>query len=475
MEEQTRLLGDVKRRNRRRGVLIAVIVIAVLGTLAYAAWYVYDDLLGNLGWDPGYRPAGYAQPEYEEPDPDFEALHDITDAASLNEFMRAWWYNGGDDTIRYSKDVVNVLLIGEDDDSEGISRSDTMMLCSVNKKTHRITLVSFLRDTYAYFKAGEDGEEEYYHRLNSALAFGGPGAVMDAISHLYKIRVDKYAAVNFRSFPKVIDALGGVVVDVEEKEARYINRTAPSMKQEFPFGEGVRLTGRQALVYSRIRKLDTDIMRTQRQQKVIESLVRSAKGAGARQLYRFLDELTPYVTTNYTKAQLMGLVPQALSWVNYGMDKASFPMIEGEATNAVTGSLRGMFLIITDYPLAAYQLQMALYGESNIDLETDAGRDEYIQSLFRAIQGWPPYDSDSQKQYTQAAEPDKPDEKRGVLDFRWPWQNPNAAPAEQVTQASFAEPPTEQATAWIPPAEDYAPTAETQQPADEWWRNQDTP
>lgn len=468
MEEQRRLLRRVKRRNRRRGLLIAVIVTALLGGLAYAGWYVYDDLLGDLAWNTGYGVPDYAAPEYEEPDPDFEALYDITDAASLNEFMRAWWYNGDDtETILYSKDVINVLLIGEDDDSDGISRSDTMMLCSVNKKTHRITLVSFLRDTYAYFKAGEDGQEEYYNRLNAALAFGGPGAVMDAISHLYKIRVDKYAAVDFRSFPKVIDALGGVVVDVEEKEANYINRTAPSMNREFPFGEGVRLTGRQALVYSRIRKLDTDVMRTQRQQKVIESLIRSAKSAGTRQVYRFLDELMPYITTNYTKAQLVGLVPQAVGWLNYGMDKASFPIEEGEAANAVTGTLRGMFLWITDYPKAAYQLQMALYGGSNINLDNDEGRDEYIQSLFRTIQGWPQYNSSNSQKYTQA-----PKQEEKNWDFKWPWRT--QARTEQATQA-----PQEWTSAWTPPPAEYIPPA-TEYPAtqappteEEWWRQGD--
>jgi len=440
MEEQASLRREIRRRNRRRAVIIAVIA-AVL--LAYAGWYVYDDLLGDLGWSPGHHVPEYV-PSLEdgEPDPNFAALYDITDAASLNEYMREWWHSG-DDTIRYSKDVVNVLLIGEDDREEGgIARSDTMMLVSVNKKKRMITLISFLRDSYAYLKIGED---EYYHRLNSSLAYGGPAAVMDNISHLFKIRVDKYAIVDFRSFPKIIDALGGVVVDVEEKEARYINRTAPSMNNEFPFGERVRLGGKQALVYSRIRKLDSDVERTQRQQKIIESLIRGAKGAGPRQLYRFLDQLIPYITTNYSKGQLVGLVPQALGWMNYGMAKASFPILEGEAANAVTGTLRGMFLVIADYPLAAYQLQMTLYGESNINIEQDAERDEYIQSLFRRLQGRPQY---SQPQYTQAPRPDNPAEgsNGSGLEFKWPWRN-NPSPTEPPTQ-----PPTE-APVWDPPAE----------------------
>ena len=414
MEEYVRLRYEIKRRNQRRTILTAVILISVLAAVAYAGWYVWDDLLGELGWSSGYASGYAAALEDEEPDPDFEALHDITDAGSLNDFMREWWHNGGDENIRYSKDVINVLLIGQDNDDEGYSRSDTMMLCSVNKKKNMVTLVSFLRDSYAYMKIGED---EYYHRMNSALTYGGPAAVMDAVSHLYKIRVDKYATVDFRSFPKIIDALGGVTVDVEEREAKYINRTAPSMNNEFPFGVGVKLTGKQALVYSRIRKLDSDVERTRRQQRVIESMIRSAKGASLRQLYNSLEELLPYVTTNFTKAQLMALVPSGIGWVNFGMAKASFPMLEGEAANAVTGSLRGMFLVIADYPLASHQLQMALYGESNINLENDGNRDEYIQSLFRSLAGRPQTNSNWSTPATTTA----PAKNGGGFDLSWLW------------------------------------------------------
>jgi len=208
-------------------------------------------------------------------------------------------------------------------------------------------------------------------------------------------------------------------VDVEEREANYINRTAPSMNNGFPFGEGVKLTGKQALVYSRIRKLDSDVERTRRQQRVIESMIRSAKGASLRQLYNFLEELLPYVTTNYTKAQLMALVPSGIGWVNFGMAKASFPMLEGEAANAVTGSLRGMFLVIADYPLASHQLQMALYGESNINLENDSERDEYIQSLFQSLTGRPQQNNNWQSSTEPATEP--PKNGGGIIDFSWLW------------------------------------------------------
>ncbi|MDR0530983.1 MAG: LCP family protein [Oscillospiraceae bacterium] len=389
-EELLRLEKTVKNRNRRRLVIILCLVAAVLGAAAFSVWRAYDWLFGGIG-DLISPPTtlqfqGDEFTEPEETDPNFESLHDISDATNLNGFLREWWYNGGDHNIRYSKDVVNVLLIGQDYANPGTNgRSDTMMLCSVNKKTRTITLVSFLRDSYAYLNIGE---KEYYHRFNSALMYGGPEAVMDAISHLYKVKVDHYAMVDFKSFPKLIDALGGVTLDVEAHEARYINRTAPSMKNAFPFGEGVQLNGKQALVYSRIRKLDSDIERTARQQKIIEAIVHSARDAGNGQLLNAVKQLLPYVLTNYSEPQLMSLATQAVTggWARFGMAKASYPIFYGENFNCVTGTINGMQILIVDYPLAAQQLQTQLYGESNIDLSNDANRSAYIQSLFRSAQ-----------------------------------------------------------------------------------------
>ena len=370
-----------KKQRRGKAALAAlmIVMVAVLGTLGYLVL----QLLGKLQVNPGNDiPSNHYNLDDEPEDPAyFETLYDITDATNLKNFLFQWWYNGGDDMIRYSKDVVNVLLVGVDDNDgqPGSGRSDTMMLASVNRKTRKITLLSFLRDSYCYFDV--NGEARY-HRLNSAFYYGGPQGLMQAISRLYKIRIDKFITVDFKSFIPLIDALGGVTVDVTEQEAKYINRTAPSQNRGFPSGEGAHLDGRQALIYSRIRKLDSDIERTNRQQKVLESILQRARGASVVQLYNALDVTLPYVQTNYSRSELLGLIPQAAGWLNFDVVHMSSPVIEGEDSNAIGGTINGMSILIVDYPKAAQQVQLALYGESNINLQDDASRNAYIEELF---------------------------------------------------------------------------------------------
>ena len=370
---------NVKKNKGGKAVLAALmaLMVTVLGTLGFLVL----KLLGRLQVNPGETPGSYGSLEDLPEDPAyFETLCDITDATDLKSFLFQWWGNGGEDMIRYSRDVVNVLLIGVDDNGQpGSSRSDTMMLASVNRKKRTITLLSFLRDSYCYFEADGEG---YYHRLNSAYYYGGPAGVMQAISRLYKIRVDKYITVDFNSFPKLIDALGGVSVEITQAEAQYLNRNAQSVTRKLEPGPAVPLNGTEALAYSRIRKLDSDMERAGRQQKVIESILRSARGANLVQLYNALDDTLPYVRTNYTRTELLGLIPQAMNWLGFETVHMGSPVLLGENSNAIGGTINGMSILIVDYPKAAQQVQLALYGESNIDLREDGHRNAYIEGLF---------------------------------------------------------------------------------------------
>jgi len=463
-DEEKRLDADVRRRNRRRVWVILMSFVLVVTSLLVTGAVILNDLFPQP--EPSQTNVSRPEPPPEEQDPDFADLYDIQDAANLKDFLREWWYNGGDEMIRYSKDVLNVLLVGVDDNDgvAGEGRSDTMMLVSFNKKTRMTTMLSFLRDSYCYFDV--DGNE-YYHRLNSAYYYGGAAGMMEAISRLYKIRVDRYVTVDFDSFPKLIDALGGVTVDVGEHEARYINRTAPSMHWKFPSGEGVRLNGKQALVYSRIRKLDTDVERAGRQQKVIESILRSARSASLKQLYDALDQVLPYVRTNFAKGELLKLLPSAVGWLSFGMQKLSSPALEGEERSGVGGTINGMSILIVDYPKAAHQVQLKLYGESNIALEEGSEREAYISALFQAAEDHTRYYTPSQPatgwgesqtaqtaqgEETQATQPQEEpstqpqqDTTRAPLWPFWPQATTTAAPATTLPPAQETEPAQEPA------------------------------
>ena len=208
------------------------------------------------------------------------------------------------------KNVRNILLIGCDKANGGSSRSDSIMIASVNKKTGKITVCSILRDTHLYIP----GEREA--KVNAAYAWGGANLLIQTIEHNFGIRIDDYATVNFEMFTALVDGIGGVDVEVTENEADYINnrhRYGNEKKPDtFESGESVHLNGYQALWYSRIRKLDSDFMRTQRQRKVISAIASEVKSQinpiDIFGLVSTAKEVAPYIETTLSTTDFWSLV-----------------------------------------------------------------------------------------------------------------------------------------------------------------------
>ena len=208
------------------------------------------------------------------------------------------------------KNVRNILLIGCDKANGGSSRSDSIMIASVNKATGKITVCSILRDTHLYIP----GEREA--KVNAAYAWGGANLLIQTIEHNFGIKIDDYATVNFEMFTALVDGLGGVDVEVTEDEADYINNRHGYGKEKkpdaFESGESVHLNGYQALWYSRIRKLDSDFMRTQRQRKVISAIASEVKSQinpiGIFGLVSTAKEVAPYIETTLSAADFWSLI-----------------------------------------------------------------------------------------------------------------------------------------------------------------------
>lgn len=304
-----------------------------------------------------------SQPVYDEEEK--EIMSAIDKAGSLNDYLYQWANNGG--TLYSSKNVLNVLLVGLDsrDALENGGRSDSLILVSLNKKTKKINMTSFFRDTWCYMNIGG---EDRYAKLNSSYFYGGPTALIDTIERNFKIDIDYYVAVDFSSFVDIIDALGGITVEVQEYEANYINRTT---KHTIESGPAVTLNGEEALVFARIRKSDSDsdVSRTRRQRQVIESFIKSAVNASLSQLNDALDMLFKYVKTDLTKMQILSYGTQALTngWVTYDIEQHTISDPDVFATGYVGSSA----VVFTEFPLAAQKIQTAFYGDTNIQLDDD--------------------------------------------------------------------------------------------------------
>ncbi len=296
---------------------------------------------------------------YEE-----EEIDDIEIDIGSSDFKQSLidWATTDNDKHMTSKNVINVLLIGADSrrgKNEG--NTDVMMVVSVNKKTKQLKLISFLRDSYLYI---EGNKSSYCTKLNAAFSMGGPDCLIQTIENNYKISIDNYVMVNFESFKEIIDAMGGINVDVQAYEANYIES---HYKVAMPIGDDVKLNGEQALVFCRVRNCDSDgdVSRTRRQRQVIDSMVDRIINSSISEINKYIDILLPYVDTGYSESQIISLGIKAITngWATYDRTQLSMPSEECRTSGSVN-----MWIWVIDYQKAAHDLQIEIYGESNIKL-----------------------------------------------------------------------------------------------------------
>lgn len=236
-------------------------------------------------------------------------------------------YVASDSLVRKSG-VRNILLVGVDarvGEDNNKTRSDTMMLLTVDENNHQIKLCSFLRDTYIEIPGYR------WAKLNAAQSHGGTQLLVDTLEYNFGVDIDNYMLVNFDMFKTIIDSLGGIDVEVTEKEAKYINSHDHMTKAEREaFSEPIdsgenHFSGAQALWYSRIRYLDNDFMRTQRQRKVITAVLSKIKKANPVKLAGMLSEIMPMLETDLDSDELMKLGMSSPKYIFYDVLQQPVP------------------------------------------------------------------------------------------------------------------------------------------------------
>lgn len=212
-------------------------------------------------------------------------------------------------------EIYNILLIGSDTREQFDSgRSDTMILISINRQQKRIVATSFLRDLYV--KLPQRG----YDKINAAYAWGGVEMLLDTLEYNFSLHIDKYISVDFLSFVKVVDILGGIDVDVQEDELFWCNQYIhasnlllgePEYSDYLEKADGSfqHLSGKQALAYSRFRYVGNgDFTRTERQRKVINIIFEKMKKISPKTLIELLDSILPMVTTNIPTGEFLEII-----------------------------------------------------------------------------------------------------------------------------------------------------------------------
>lgn len=260
--------------------------------------------------------------------------------------------------------VTNILLIGNDSRENGEDgRSDAMILLSISNRTKKIYMTSLLRDMYVEIPGYKD------NRLNAAYSYGGAELLMETIEQNFDIHISRYMLVNFEAFANLVDAVGGVDLELTGKEVEYVNGYLVEYNILLGRPEGtdyfddlsggmVHLNGPQALAYCRNRYIGTDFGRTERQRKVLTEVIHKLPKGVLTNPKGLIDGLMPNLTTNLTQTECYRLSLMAPKILTYDIIQNSIP-IEGTYKDATH---RKMSVLEVDFEANKKFLQENLYG-----------------------------------------------------------------------------------------------------------------
>ena len=260
--------------------------------------------------------------------------------------------------------IINILLIGSDSRTGGEDgRSDAMILLSVNHATNQVYMTSLLRDMYVEIP-GYKG-----NRLNAAYSYGGAELLLDTVEHNLDIDVNRYVLVNFEAFAKLVDAVGGIDLELTKEEIEYVNgylveynilmgRAEGTDYMDTSVGGMVHLNGPQALAYSRNRYIGTDFGRTERQRKILSAVIDKFPKAALTNPKEMINGIMPNLTTNLTQGECYRLCFTAAgALAGYEIVQGSIP-VEGTYSNA---TIRDMAVLEVDFEANKQYIRDTIY------------------------------------------------------------------------------------------------------------------
>ena len=227
-----------------------------------------------------------------------------------------------EETKQELKGYRNIALLGIDSraDDYGLgNRSDCMMIASINQETNEIKLISVYRDTYVYVM--ENGTKRL-DKITHAYSYGGAQNTLKSLNEAMDLNITEFVTVNFDAVIAAVDSLGGVYIDIDESEIKYVNdyidatSESSGVKSSHITHSGrQKLDGVQAVSYTRVRyTAGGDYKRTERMRTVVEAMLRKEKTLNVGQLNSFADTILPKIRTNISTSEIWGLIPKLASF-----------------------------------------------------------------------------------------------------------------------------------------------------------------
>ena len=257
-------------------------------------------------------------------------------------------------------DWLNILLLGTDvRDTTDYGRTDSMIVLSVNLATKEAKLTSFMRDIWVSMH-GRSSKG----KLNAACVYGGPELTMRTINENFGLNLKYYALVNLSCMADIIDLLGGLYLDVTEAERKALNKglfdlsSMSGMEQLEESGEQVLLNGNQAVAFARIRQIDSDYKRTERQRTVLTTIAKRLQEENPVTIVGIITKMLEYAETNMSMTQLMPLAS-----VGMQMDMDNIEQFRIPADNTFkSGTFDGVWCIKPDFSKNKQLLHEFIYG-----------------------------------------------------------------------------------------------------------------
>lgn len=350
-KKRTPAQSQAKKKASRKGSLwlkILIAVLAVLLVILIGIAVAINFVLGNLG-------------RFDDPSRIPEDTTPITDEFDTDSTI------DGQETIQTvdptdisfdavdvlkGEDIVNIMLIGDDSrPGEGRSRSDSMILVTLNPKKNAIQMTSFMRDTYVQIPGYVN------NRLNVAYRYGGNELMNETFKLNFGIEIDGNVMVNFAEFTAIIDMLGGVDMELNQEEVNYMHGkgctdTVVGMNH---------LDGEETLVFVRMRKVSGgDYGRTERQRRVLGAVVESVQDASIGTITSLIKELLPHVVTNLTDAQILNYATTGVALLANGAEIENHRIPEDDAHYGAM--IDGMSVLVPDLEECRRDLEQYIYA-----------------------------------------------------------------------------------------------------------------
>ena len=248
-----------------------------------------------------------------------------------------------DEMVKDKKDVTSILLLGLDREEHA---TDVNMILTLDDDNNEMRLLSILRDSYIYYGDGKT------NKLNYAINYGGVTNSIKTVNENYGTEIRDYILIDFDGVMNLVDAMGGVTVNLTSEEIPYIT----SNKNLKP-GNNL-LNGKQALSYSRIRRIGTDFQRTQRQRNVIDAMYSKVKSLPLSEINKLLDVALNNVETSLSYGEILSLGQKIISYGGKEIKQGRVP-VDGTWHD----DYKELYYLMWDKELNLKYVREFIYGE----------------------------------------------------------------------------------------------------------------